>query len=175
MLRRGVTLKNKKLFRCTGFITTGMKAPKSPREMGCHSAIPFPVSEHCTEWILKNVNDVSALEYFPLLVNSLFLFIWFFFVRLLFNRIIVNVFNFVIIIYESRSTSFSMKKEESAELLWLLKRNVLLCYNFFLSLSPKYQTKPRQKKRKGKKKKKRAVYTVQCFGASEDCIQLFDL
>lgn len=70
-----------------------------------------------------------------------------------------------------------MKKEESAELLWLLKRNVLLCYNFFLSLSlPNIkQSQDKKKKRKGKKKKKRAVYTVQCFGASEDCIQLFDL
>lgn len=35
------------------FITTGIKAPKSPREMGCRSAIPFPVSEHCTELILN--------------------------------------------------------------------------------------------------------------------------
>lgn len=35
------------------FITTGKKAPKSPRKMGCCSAIPFPVSEHCTELILN--------------------------------------------------------------------------------------------------------------------------
>lgn len=35
------------------FITTGRKAPKSPRKMGCRSAIPFPVSEHCTELILN--------------------------------------------------------------------------------------------------------------------------
>lgn len=54
VLKRDVTLekiKNKKscYMRCAGFITTGIKAPKSPREMGCPSAIPFPVSEHCTE------------------------------------------------------------------------------------------------------------------------------
>lgn len=51
---RDVTLENRKktksyYMRCAGFITTGIKAPKSPREMGCRSAIPFPVSEHCTE------------------------------------------------------------------------------------------------------------------------------
>lgn len=82
----------------------------------------------------QNVTDVSALEYFPLLVNSL----------LLFNRIIVNVFNFVIIIYESRSTSFSMKRRNHPNCFELKKkRNVSLCYNF----SPKYQTKPRKKKK----------------------------
>lgn len=75
---------------------------------------------------------MSALEYFPLLVNSL----------LLFNRIIVNVFNFVIIIYESRSTSFSMKRKNQLNCFEFKKRNVSLCYNF----SPKYQTKPRKKK-----------------------------
>lgn len=76
---------------------------------------------------------MSALEYFPLLVNSL----------LLFNRIIVNVFNFVMIIYESRSTSFSMKRKNQLNCFELKKkRNVSLCYNF----SPKYQAKPRKKK-----------------------------
>lgn len=55
VLKKDVTLEKKKshYMRCAGFITTGIKAPKSPREMGCRSAIPFPVSEHCTEWILN--------------------------------------------------------------------------------------------------------------------------
>ena len=75
---------------------------------------------------------MSALEYFPLPVNSL----------LLFNRIIVNVFNFVIIIYESRSTSFSMKRKNQLNCFELKKRNVSLCYNF----SPKYQNKAKKKK-----------------------------
>lgn len=78
----------------------------------------------------STVTDVSALQYFPLLVNSL----------LLFNRIIVNVFNFVIIIYESRSTSFSTKRKNQQNRFEFKKRNVSLCYNF----SPKYQTKPRK-------------------------------
>lgn len=64
---------------------------------------------------------MSALEYFPLPVNSL----------LLFNRIIVNVFNFVIIIYESRSTSFSMKRKNQLNCFELKERNVFLCFNFF--------------------------------------------
>lgn len=55
---------------------------------------------------------MSALEYFPLLVNSL----------LLFNRIIVNVFNFVMIIYESRSTSFSMKRKNQLNCFELKKK-----------------------------------------------------
>lgn len=72
----------------------------------------------------STVTDESALEYFPLLVHIL----------LLFNRIIVNVFNFVIIIYESRSTSFSMKRKESAELLWIKtqKKGMCLCVVIFL-------------------------------------------
>lgn len=42
-------LEKSRYMRCAGLITTGIKAPKSPREMGCCSAIPIPVSEHCTE------------------------------------------------------------------------------------------------------------------------------
>lgn len=79
---------------------------------------------------------MSALEYFPLLVNSL----------LLFNRIIVNVFNFVIIIYESRSTSFSMKRKNQLNCFELKERNVFFCVLIFFPSSPKYQTKPRKKK-----------------------------
>lgn len=70
----------------------------------------------------QNVTDVSALEYFPLLVNSL----------LLFNRIIVNVFNFVIIIYESRSTSFSMKRRNHPNCFELKKKGMCLCVIIFL-------------------------------------------
>lgn len=69
----------------------------------------------------QNVTDVSALEYFPLLVNSL----------LLFNRIIVNVFNFVIIIYESRSTSFSMKRRNHPN-CFEFKKGMCLCVIIFL-------------------------------------------
>lgn len=85
----------------------------------------------------SNVTDVSALEYFPLLVNSL----------LLFNRIIVNVFNFVIIIYESRSTSFSMKRRNQQNCFELKKkkRNVSLCYNFFLFLPNIKQSQEKKK------------------------------
>jgi len=64
---------------------------------------------------------MSALEYFPLLVHSL----------LLFNRIIVNVFNFVIIIYESRSTSFSMKRKNQLN-CFELKKGMCLCVLIFL-------------------------------------------
>ena len=96
---------------------------------------------------------MSALEYFPLLVNSL----------LLFNRIIVNVFNFVIIIYESRSTSFSMKRKNQLNCFELKKKGMCLCVIIFL---PNI---------KNKAKKKETVYTVQCFGASEDCIHLIKL
>lgn len=98
----------------------------------------------------STVTDVSALEYFPLRVNSL----------LLFNRIIVNVFNFVII-YESRSTSFSMKRKNQLN-CFELKRNVSLCLIFLPNI-------------KQSQEKKEPVYTVQCFGASEDCIHLFKL
>ena len=74
----------------------------------------------------STVTDVSALEYFPLLVNIL----------LLFNRIIVNVFNFVIIIYESRSTSFSMKRKSQLNCFELKKKRkkkgMCLCVVIFL-------------------------------------------
>lgn len=83
----------------------------------------------------QNVTDVSALEYFPLLVNSL----------LLFNRIIVNVFNFVIIIYESRSTSFSMKRRNHPNCFEFKKKKKGMCLCVII-FSPKYQTKPRKKK-----------------------------
>lgn len=97
---------------------------------------------------------MSALEYFPLPVNSL----------LLFNRIIVNVFNFVIIIYESRSTSFSMKRKNQLNCFELKERNVFLCFNFFFLPNIKQS-----------QEKKKPVYTVQCFEASEDCVHLFKL
>lgn len=114
------------------------QAPKSLRESGCPRAIPFPVSEHCTE---RTLTRVSALH-FPLPVNSL----------LLFNRIIVNVFNFVII-YESRSTSFSMKRKNQQNPIE--KECVCVIIIFFL---------PKKKENKAKKK---SCLHCQCFGASK--------
>lgn len=83
----------------------------------------------------SNVTDVTTLEYFPLLVNILF--------SILFNRIIVNVFNFVIIIYESRSTSFSMKRKNQLN-CFESKRNVSLCFN---SLPNMKQSQEKEKKK----------------------------
>jgi len=55
----------------------------------------------------------------------------------------VNVFNFVIIIYESRSTSFSMKRKNQLN-CFELKRNVSLCYNFFSQISNKAKKKKKK-------------------------------
>lgn len=77
----------------------------------------------------------------------------------------MNVFNFLIIIYESinkfkkRSTSFSMKRKNQLNCFESKGMSVFV-FDFLLHFFPKYETKPR---------KKITVYTVLCFWAPEDC------
>lgn len=77
------------------------------------------------------------------------------------------------IIYESRSTSFSMKKKNQLNCFELKKnkqkkqknkKGMCLCVIIFLPNIKQSQ-----------EKKKKTVYTVECFEASEDCTHLFKL